>query len=65
MMRYYSRVVQTFLLFVLRALNVRARVLHCSALDAGVRLACQLKAWGEHKAACKAAVRARKKLEAV
>ena len=36
-------------------------------VDAGGRaaggVACQLEAWGGHKAACKAAVRARKKLE--
>ena len=33
-------------------------------VDAGGRAACQLEAWGGHKEACKAAVRARKKLEA-
>ena len=39
-------------------------VYYCTRVDAGGRAACQLEAWGEHKAACKAAVRARKKLEA-
>ena len=37
---------------------------YCTRVDAGGRAACQLEAWGGHKAACKAAVRARKRLEA-
>ena len=40
-------------------------VYYCTRVDADGRAACQLEAWGEHKAACKAAVRARKRLEAV
>ena len=39
-------------------------VYYCTRVDAGGRAACQLEAWGGHKAACKEAVRARKKLEA-
>ena len=39
-------------------------VYYCTRVDAVGRAACQLEAWGERKAACKAAVRARKKLKA-
>ena len=39
-------------------------VYYCTRVDAGGRAACQLEAWGEHKAACKAAVRERKRVEA-
>ena len=39
-------------------------VYYCTRVDAGGRAACQLEAWGGHKAACKAAVRARKRLKA-
>ena len=40
-------------------------VYYCTRVDAGGRAACQLEAWGGHKAACKAAVRERKRLEEV
>ena len=39
-------------------------VYYCTRVDARGRAACQLEAWGRHKAVCKAAVRARKRLEA-
>ena len=39
-------------------------VYYCTRVDADGRAACQLEAWGGHKAACKAAERARKRLEA-
>ena len=39
-------------------------VYYCTRVDAGGRAACQLEAWGGHKAACKAAVRVRKRLKA-
>ena len=45
--------------------RVPRAVYYCTRVDGrGGRAACQLEAWGGHKAVCKAAVRARQRLEA-